>query len=174
MAMAGTHVFGTSGTTETASASSPLAGIGASLSNDGAMQWRGTAFDQGRKLAAISDGTSKTVVIGESREKRQSSWYDGSTNWLLAARHGNSAGAPVKPTVSLATTSTVNGVAVQGHLVLGDVSGSTTAGAGTALNWGPTTTNFNAAYLPSGVCTADPNINVVRLWGPSSNHAVAS
>jgi len=178
-AMAGTHVFGTGGTgtngvVETStSTAQPLKSMSPNVANDGAMAFRGTGttFDQGRKLASISDGTSKTVVIGESREKRLSSWYDGTTNWLVAARHGDSAGTALSPTVSLATTSAVNGQAVQGHLVVGTPQGTTTSGQGTALNWGPTTTNVNAMYMPAGVCTADPDITFPRLWGPSSNHA---
>jgi prepilin-type N-terminal cleavage/methylation domain-containing protein len=178
-AMAGTHVFGTGGTgtngaTETATPpTQPLASMSPTVANDGAMAFRatGTQFDQGRKIAAISDGTSKTVVIGETREKRLASWYDGSTNWLVAARHGDSAGTSLSPTVSIATTASVNGQAVQGHLVVGTPQGSTTSGQGTALNWGPSTTNTNAMYMPGNVVTADPNIALARLWGPSSNHA---
>jgi prepilin-type N-terminal cleavage/methylation domain-containing protein len=177
-AMAGTHIYGTGGTgsasaVETAGTAPNLAGISPTIANDGAMLFRpsGTTFDQGRKLASISDGTSKTVVLGESREKRLSSWYDGTTNWLVAARHGDSAGTALSPTVSIATTSAVNGQAVQGHLVVGTPQGTTTSGQGTALNWGPTTTNVNAVYMPKSVCTGDPNLGYPRLWGPSSNHA---
>ena len=52
-------------------------------SNNGAMTFRGTSFDQGRKLASLSDGASKTPLAGETKEKRLASWYDGTCNWLV-------------------------------------------------------------------------------------------
>jgi len=61
----------------------------ASVPNNGGMMFRGTMFDQGRKLAAMTDGTSKVPVIAETNETRFSSWYDGTMNWVVAARHSN-------------------------------------------------------------------------------------
>ncbi|HZZ28350.1 MAG TPA: DUF1559 domain-containing protein [Pirellulales bacterium] len=177
-AMAGTHLYGTgvvSGTTAEASVSgSPTKSLD-STGNDGAMSWRGTQFDQGRKLAALEgDGTSKIPMVGETRERRLAAWYSGSTNWLLASRQGDSNGTAIPTTVITATVTTLNGLPTAGHLIVGNNASATTAptnGAGTALNWGPTTTFPNASYLPANDCNADPNINFVRLWGPSSNHA---
>ena len=37
----------------------------------------------GLKLAAMADGTSKTLVLAESREESISSWYDGSANFAV-------------------------------------------------------------------------------------------
>ena len=34
------------------------------------MTFRGISFDQGRKLAALTDGASKTPLAGETKEKR--------------------------------------------------------------------------------------------------------
>jgi prepilin-type N-terminal cleavage/methylation domain-containing protein len=175
-ALAGTHTFG-SGLNETTPSTKPSTyNISVSAGNDGAMIWRGTSFDQGRRLAALEgDGTSKIPLIAETREKRLSSWYDGCTNWLLAARHGGTSGAQFTQAVTTAssTAAALNGQPIAGHIVVGtNATGATTpTDAGSALNWGPTTTNTNAAYLPSGACVGDPNINLERLWGPSSNHA---
>ena len=91
-AMLGTHidpnVTGPSGTTKSASSTA---------SNNGAMMFRGMSFDQGRKLAALSDGASKTPLAGETKEKRVASWYDGTFNWLCGARHGSPTGTYVNP-----------------------------------------------------------------------------
>jgi prepilin-type N-terminal cleavage/methylation domain-containing protein len=177
-AIAGTHVYGfgaNAGTLETTGTAPNYQGIGATAANDGAMTWRGTTFDQGRKLAALEgDGTSKVPMIAETRERRLASWYDGCTNWVVAARHGNTTGGQIKPACNIASAgaAAVNGLAVAGHIVVGsDGSGTNPAGSGSALNWGPSSTNFNASYMPAGVCTQDPAITIVRLWGPSSNHA---
>ena len=95
MAMLGTHIdptaTGPSGGTKSASSSA---------SNNGAMTFRGISFDQGRKLAGLSDGASKTPLAGETKEKRLSSWYDGTANWLCGARHGNLTGVLVNPPAS--------------------------------------------------------------------------
>ena len=63
----------------------PLKSASLPNSNNGAMLFRGVGFDIGRKLAAITDGTSKTPLVAETRERRLSSWYDGTFNWLVAA-----------------------------------------------------------------------------------------
>ncbi|HTQ40501.1 MAG TPA: DUF1559 domain-containing protein [Pirellulales bacterium] len=177
-AMAGTHVYGSGivsgAAAETSAAGAPTKSMD-STGNDGAMQWRGTAFDQGRKLAALEsgDGASKVPLAAETRERRLASWYDGSTNWLVAARHGDSTGAAITVTVALATIQTLNGLAVQGHLIAAATGGTppATNPNGSALNWGPTASNFNACYMPANYVNADPNIIYPRLWGPSSNHA---
>jgi prepilin-type N-terminal cleavage/methylation domain-containing protein len=172
-AMAGTHTYG-SGSNETTNPP-PAYSLTSGAGNDGAMQWRGTAFDQGRRLAALSDGTSKIPLLAETREKRLSAWYDGCTNWVLAARHGGTAGTKFQAVCTATSNATaINGQAVAGHLIVGTgTSGGTITppDAGSSLNWGPTTTNTLATYLPLGACAGDPNITVMRLWGPSSNHA---
>ena len=48
-----------------------------------------TASSNGTKIGAILDGTSKTIVLAETKEQRVSSWYDGSTAWLVAAPAGS-------------------------------------------------------------------------------------
>src|SRR5262249_51253728 len=39
---------------------------------------------QGNSIKNIIDGTSKTIVLAESKEQRLSSWFDGTTAWLVA------------------------------------------------------------------------------------------
>jgi len=48
----------------------------------------------GLTLAQITDGTSKTFMIGESREVTQAAWIDGQNAWLVAVKgNGNLTGA---------------------------------------------------------------------------------
>ena len=123
-------------------------------SNNGAVTFRGTSFDQGRKLASLSDGASKTPLAAETKEKRLASWYDGTCNWLVAARHGNNTGQLVNPPANNTTTGTVNGLSVNGKWVVGS-NGQTTSGAGHSINVGPSPTTPQAIYMPKNSCT-DP------------------
>jgi len=46
----------------------------------------------GISLAQITDGTSKTFMIGESREQVRSAWIDGAMAWITAANGAMTAG----------------------------------------------------------------------------------
>jgi len=142
----------------------------ASAPNNGAMVFRGPAFDVGRKLAAMTDGTSKTPVITETNETRFGSWYDGTMNWVVAARHSN----PKDPTMPITPvskfTGQVGGAQLKDRLIVGTDGTSETGGP--ALNYGPTVDARSAVYLPAGALS-DPDISGAppgRLWGPSSQH----
>jgi hypothetical protein len=136
------------------------------------MAFRGTGFDQGRKLAAMSDGASKTPLAGETKEKRISSWYDGTFNWLVGAKHGTTLGAliPVPATLVTTTPSNVNGLSVVGKWIVG-TTGQSSNTSGHAINVGPSPTTPQAIYMPKNACL-DPAVQQYdRLWGPSSDHA---
>jgi len=173
-ALAGTHFAQTPGQTQPASKllSDPS-------TNNGAMQYRGSAFDQGRKLAALTDGTSKVPVCAETKERLTSAWYDGSLNWLMAARHGNDTGTASNPAAQLVLNGTpnvtVNGTtATNGRLVIGSTGiASGTSGFGHALNVGPSAPYPACRYIPAGVYTAPGPMQGVpfRAWGPSSDHS---
>jgi type II secretory pathway pseudopilin PulG len=142
----------------------------ASVPNNGGMMFRGTAFDQGRKLAAMTDGTSKVPVVTETNETRFGSWYDGTMNWVVAARHSN----PKDGTEPITPVSKFSGQAgstqVKDRLIVGTDGTSDTGGH--ALNYGPTDDTRAAVYLPASALN-DPDISSAppgRLWGPSSQH----
>jgi hypothetical protein len=158
-ACAGTHIDGTGGT-----------GNGATkkIWDNAAFQFQGTGFDKGRGLAGMQDGTSKTVQVAETREQAMNCWIDGTTSWVVAARHssapaGNSA---VSPVLVNNLTTTLNGQNLTGRWA---VPNTTTGGH--AVNVGPTTQYPQAAYMPGNIVTQGPNIVPQRAWGPSSNHA---
>ncbi|HEY2760292.1 MAG TPA: DUF1559 domain-containing protein [Pirellulales bacterium] len=173
-AMLGTHI-------DVGPAVAPYVQFSASSpnSNNGGMRFRGTTFDQGLKFAAFTDGTSKTPIAAETREKRLASWYDGTFNWVVAARHGSTNGTQINPPANNTTSKTINGQSLVGRWCIGS-DGSNTNGGGSSLNVGPTTTTPQAVYMPgtgaAGSCK-DPDLQASvgapcgRLWGPSSNHS---
>jgi len=179
-ALAGTHFAAA------VSATAPVQSADRSLltasTNNGAMQYKGSAFDQGRKLAALTDGTSKVPVSAETKERLLASWYDGTTNWLMAARHGNDSIAlstisnPSAIVVGAGPTPnvTVNGAqATAGRLVVGSAgAANATQGFGHSLNVGPSTNFPGTRYMPN-TAYANPSMNPLayRAWGPSSDHS---
>ena len=97
----------------------------------------------GRPIAAMRDGTAKTVIVCESREAGNSAWIDGYQTWVAAVSDDSGA----LPTL-------VNGVWV-------------TTGVQSALAYGPTVTaqGRRSAILGSRGTLGD------TAWGPSSDHS---
>jgi hypothetical protein len=120
---------------------------------------------QGYGFAQLSDGTSKTILITESREENFTSWYSGFTSYVVGAwPHGVSASAPKGTTGTTGTTPIVWTFA------------NTTPPGDTALNKGDRkdTTDAQAKWYMRatdnphmGTGTFTPN---GRKWGPSSLH----
>jgi hypothetical protein len=165
-AMLGTHID------TAADANFPARSASLDNSNNGGMKFRGSAFDQGMKLSELIDGKSKVPLVVETREQRFASWYDGTMNWVVAARHSN----PSAGTVAITAASKNHRVEIGG---MADApnrwwigNDGTYAVGGSALNYGPTTDHPTAVYLPIA-SLADPDISGItpgRLWGPSSQH----
>jgi hypothetical protein len=145
-------------------------------SNNGGMRFRpnpGGPFDIGNKLAALTDGTSRVPLVAETCERRFSSWYDGTMNWVVAARHSDpkDGTTPITPATMGGLKPTVGGQITRDRWAIG--TDGTPSTGGTALNYGPTAEHPTAVYLPTG-SLSDPDISGIapgRLWGPSSQHA---
>jgi prepilin-type N-terminal cleavage/methylation domain-containing protein len=94
-------------------------------------------------MATMRDGTSKTVVIVESKEQSNSSWYDASGTWVVAL-------------VPQSTTASNPNPGITPMVATGTVL--------TALNYGPapgaTTPLYGQGFAGAGA----------RRWGPSSDH----
>jgi prepilin-type processing-associated H-X9-DG protein len=140
--------------------------------DNGEMMLRGSRFGIARGLAAMAqDGTSKTILVAETRERRFASWYDGTMNWVVAARHSNPfAGTKAITPATKSITGKINGHDVTDRWVIG--TDGTTATGGSSLNYGPTRQTPTAVYLPTDALS-DPDISGIppgRLWGPSSEH----
>jgi prepilin-type N-terminal cleavage/methylation domain-containing protein len=124
------------------------------------------ATSKGTALRSIIDGTSKTIVLAETKEQIYSSWYDGTTAWVVAVPlKGNlynmSLPGPIQP--MRIPTMTV-GSNIQTNFW------TMPQGGVTALNYGPKTIStqyFSAA--PAG----GSFLPAVTLWewGPSSEHS---
>jgi len=128
---------------------------------------------QGLSIRSIVDGTSKTIMLAESKEQMFSSWYDGTTSWLTAiplnqsaitAQSSAMASAPQQP-----KKQTPTGFAA-GVLMWGFANGATGV---SALNYGPKT-NTNIVYLyqnNSNIGTLFSGLTDNWSWGPSSDHS---
>lgn len=117
-----------------------------------------TATQQkGLKVKDIGDGTSKTVILTESREENYSSWLDGQCTWITGMKETNvlgeldASGNPTSGTVGL-----VRGT--DGYATVTDKTFH-------ALNFGPQGTQ-TVPYLQNNSPGAQP-----RNWGPSSEHS---
>src|SRR5262249_30758280 len=48
--------------------------------------------NKGLTLKSITDGSSRTIIVCETRERSLNSWMDGSVNWVVAANPNNPTG----------------------------------------------------------------------------------
>jgi len=147
--------------------STPAQGTGPYSSDDGYLTLLPTQSVSGTTAPAVNysvggrgltsgDGTSKTIMIAESKEgnSRPGSntttncyWFTGPTTWVVAGKPAN--GSPAYTNGSYAGT------------------------VETGLNFGPTSSNTSQQYASSmfvGVAAATV-ANVAMNWGPSSDHA---
>ncbi len=113
---------------------------------------------QGRRLGDLADGTSKTVLVAESREDEYTSWYSGFTSY------GVGAWPQKEPPIADTTASDqVKHWSFQ----------RTTDGA-VSLNQGSSKNDADAEllwYQSSDNGIANPHVDTgERKWGPSSRH----
>ena len=127
------------------------------------------ANSKGVSLRQVSDGSSKTVVLTESKEQQWSNWYDGSCAWTVAIPTGTSTSyinyalimnqpiQPIKISTMIGTVPITLWTVAQGG-----VSG---------INYGPKndTTKIYAAYQNMSP-TFQGGVSQVS-WGPSSDHS---
>jgi hypothetical protein len=132
------------------------------------------ANSKGVSLRQVSDGSSKTIVLTESKEQQWSNWYDGTVAWTVAIPTGNATNytnptagtyTPIQP-IKISTT--IGTVPITLWTVpQGGVSG---------INYGPKNdTSKQFAGLTSnnqggGVNVLQPGVASIA-WGPSSDHS---
>jgi prepilin-type N-terminal cleavage/methylation domain-containing protein len=124
-----------------------------------------TTGGKGLNLKMISDGTSKTIMVAETREPGFSAWYDGTVNWVVGASPNSN------------TTSVVKNTQQSALAFWQVVNQSGTAGGSSALNQGPIPNNSNF-YLAGSFQNAPPYVQNgsqqnpagAWQWGPSSFH----
>ena len=106
----------------------------------------------GLNMKSVLDGTSKTLIVCETKEQSVNSWYDGTVCWTTA--YNPNASAPTKST----TAPTVG-------------FWQAPAGGTSAMNVGPRPSNAGVAYLTSGNTGNACSFNGAWQWGPSSDHS---
>jgi prepilin-type N-terminal cleavage/methylation domain-containing protein len=121
---------------------------------------------RGLGLQSLSDGTSKTACITESREEKLTSWYSGAACYVVGAWPNTSTSN--YPTGKQASTTSPWYWTCAG-------AGSTNPNCDLALNKGDTKGGFDKVYLATGGTppgqVANPHTGeAVRIWGPSSRH----
>jgi Protein of unknown function (DUF1559) len=121
---------------------------------------------KGNAFASFSDGTSKTILVTESREEKFTSWYSGFTSYGVGAwpTHGEPKGSNVVAPSTAAVVWTVVGTTDgDSSINKGDKTNSITATDGPAKWYQTDTKNPHKPTSASGAAGA-------RKWGPSSLH----
>ena len=150
----------------------------------------------GTNIKGVTDGTSKTIIVVESKEQAYSSWYDGTTSWVVATPLGSNATyakfasttrQPMQPTrvtvpvpVGPNVSATAQPTTFWGFYANGTGPTLTTGISG--LNYGnkfDPANNFNS-FLGVGKLTNFYNAGLNGgggaagsswVWGPSSDHS---
>jgi prepilin-type N-terminal cleavage/methylation domain-containing protein len=142
---------------------------------------------KGISLRSVIDGSSKTVILAESKEQKVSSWYDGCAAWMTATPAGGCDATTVATTKSSNTGAVPPIPAQPRRYNLTPASAAPTyywgftddlGGARSAINYGPRTDkNEEYANLGGGLTGGvtgyggwDSNGGTGWQWGPSSDH----
>ena len=124
----------------------------------------------GRRIAELADGTSKTIVIAESKEQNFTGWYDGSVTWAVAVVPRPNANTPA---ASSNTPRFFAGATDPKITALdGDNFPPLAANVDSALTLGPRRYDDNPpATGPFAYFTGSEWGNGKREYGPSSQHS---
>jgi prepilin-type N-terminal cleavage/methylation domain-containing protein len=107
----------------------------------------------GLNMKSVLDGTSKTLIVAETKEQAVNSWYDGTVAWTVAYNPNSS---PPNKSVTVPTTG----------------FWQASSGGTTALNVGPRPATPTIAYVISGSPPGGyPAFTGAWQWGPSSDHS---
>jgi len=143
--MCATHLAAAGGYPVTAGGSSGM------VNYEGGIKFSAPDFSNkliGGSFANISDGTSKTIVVAETREPAYASWIDGATSWMVAMQ--TLATAPTPGTQTLVAPETVK---MKG------------------IDWASTNViGLNKNVLPASAANMGGCAGVAS-WGPSSEHS---
>ncbi|HEV3138460.1 MAG TPA: DUF1559 domain-containing protein [Pirellulales bacterium] len=141
-----------------------------------------TSTSPGTNIKSVTDGTSKTIIVVESKEQTYSSWYDGTTSWVVATPIGlnmqftNPTPAqttPMQPSRPTIPSPSATGQATMFWGFYGTGSPPATIGAQSGLNYGP---KFAANIQFNGAFGGGVGFNIATMalpwgWGPSSDHS---
>ncbi len=137
--------------------------------------------NQGLNIRSVTDGTSKTILVAESKEQVFSSWYDGTLAWIVATPLGTNASLtgggstfqppqPIKTAAGPTSTTPIYwsfAATAMPPGLHGVMYGPTTvAGASTTQYYTTNTPIGPGASNPYGTGPGNP-----WSWGPSSDHS---
>lgn len=125
-----------------------------------------TPLSQGTAIRQIIDGTSKTIIVVESKEQQYSSWYDGTTSWVVGVPLTSPSGFTL-PNQPKKLTTMAGGVTIQ------QWGFDTTMGTPvSALNYGKTSTEQTVAFSVASPWHGN-GAGAIVGWkhGPSSDHS---
>ncbi len=137
--------------------------------------------NKGLNLRSVSDGASKTIVVAESKEQMFSSWYDGTTSWVVAIANGNGSSVlnpmtsnPLQPPQPTRITVTANTAGAQPMFFWDFVNPQPAITPTSGLNFGPGT-NPMMVYSNWQFMTGSSAMSSLAgqswSWGPSSDHS---
>jgi prepilin-type N-terminal cleavage/methylation domain-containing protein len=127
---------------------------------------------QGTAIRSILDGLSKTIIVGETKEQIWSSWYDGTTSWMVAMpldkasfyNQMNSTYNPIQPQKIMMGIVNSGGTGAPPTIFYN--FWQVNAGGTSGLNYGRNTnTNFATSFGAIGASQA------AWQYGPSSDHS---
>ncbi|HTN75801.1 MAG TPA: DUF1559 domain-containing protein [Pirellulaceae bacterium] len=122
---------------------------------NGALASKFAKNGKGYKQEELADGTSKTLLLAESREINYGAWYDGQDTWTTGLRDGGDGKSPTEAVLD----TDIAVIATEGYLgVLNN--------KGHALNYGPSMVGDGKQYLIKPPFPGSQG----RSWGPSSEH----
>jgi prepilin-type N-terminal cleavage/methylation domain-containing protein len=141
----------------------------------------------GTAIRSITDGTSKTLVVAESKEQVYSSWYDATTSWVVGVPLDNRGSTvsssetdptlPPQPWKSLSAVTAGSNLQTNfWHMPVTTAMGTSyVAGVTTALNYGKNpsgTQYFNQSFanMTALKVTTPPAPGNNWQFGPSSDH----
>ncbi len=103
----------------------------------------------GLNMKSVLDGTSKTIIVCETKEQTFNSWYDGTVAWTVGYNPNSTV-----PTKSITAPTT----------------GFWTGTGTSAINVGPRASTPTTVYLTASSAST-PTFSGAWQWGPSSDHS---
>jgi hypothetical protein len=140
---------------------------------------------KGTAIRSITDGTSKTIIVAESKEQVYSSWYDGTLSWVVATPLDNrsspiSSGPsdttfPPQPyKIMIAAAALGGGVTTNyWHFPETTIPGPYVTGVVTGLNYGKNPNGlqfFNQTFVTTPSLAVTTPTSYKWQFGPSSDH----
>jgi hypothetical protein len=130
------------------------------VDENGAMATKQARNGKGYKVEELTDGTTKTLLLTESREINYGSWYDGQCTWVTGMRDQSALSSGSDPEAVLDTDVMV--LANDGYWGIANNKAH-------CINYGPViegdTTKRYLGNTPQIWPASQP-----RQWGPSSQH----